>query len=153
MAETETTEWQQTLAELDGLETEYEDEGWTTVTIQAGHTGIRLPAETELEDPELVYTVPSDSADKLHAAFDTGEFTQFTVYLDETRSPRYHVLELADPDRSLVVLIAGAVGQDQINRFNQTAQKITGIYTRFRRLNGTAVGLFRHDDPGVFFPE
>ncbi len=153
MTDDEAVGWKKTLAELDRLTTEYRAEGWDTVAVQAGHTATLAPSEGEFETPELVYTVPDDSADELHTMFSAGEPTRFTVYLDETQSPRYHILELADPEQSLVALVASAVDQSQVGGFGETAREAGRVYTRLRRLDGTGVGVFRHDDPTVFFPD
>lgn len=152
MTDDETVGWKETLAELDRLGTEYRADGWDAVTVQAGHTAVLAPGEGEFESPELVYTVPDDSADELQTVFGAGEPTRFTVYLDGTRSPQYHILELADPEQSVVALVAGALDQSQVDGFGETAREAGRVHTRLRRLDGTRVGAFRHDDPTVFFP-
>jgi len=153
MTNDETVGWKETLAELDRLRTEYRAEGWDAVTVQAGHTAVLAPGEGEFESPELVYTVPDDSADELHTMFGAGEPARFTVYLDGTRSLQHHILELADPEQSVVALIASALDQSQTDGFEQTAREAGRVHTRLRRLDGTRVGAFRHDDPTVFFPD
>jgi len=152
MTETGVSEWEQTLADLNALDVEYQDEGWETISVQAGHTAALGPAEGDSDRPEFIYTIPDSAADKLSTAIESNGFTQFTVYRDETGSARYHIVELMSPDQHLVMMVAGAVDRTQLDGFRETVQSAGVIYTKFRRLDGQVTGVFQHDDPGIFFP-
>lgn len=153
MTETGVSEWEQTLAELNALDAEYQDDGWETISVQAGHTAALGPEEGDSDRAEFVYTVPDSAADRLFTAIESNEFTQFTVYRDETGSARYHIVELTEPDQRLVMMIAGAVDRTQLDGFQETVRSAGVIYTKFRRLDGQVTGVFQHDDPGIFFAE
>ncbi|HET7323100.1 MAG TPA: hypothetical protein VFJ06_02085 [Halococcus sp.] len=150
--DTEKSAWSATLADMDALAADYEDEGWKTVTIPAGHTAPESPDSGVEGRFGLVYVIPGNYADAFEEAFETGEFPQYDVFRNETEREVFLVTILADPETETAIFIAGGFTRYDSRPLIQAVQEEGEMYTHVQTLDETVLGSFRHTDPKKFFP-
>lgn len=151
-ADTLKNAWQATIEDMEALATEYEEKGWRTTTIPAGHTGAEHP-DTGVEGRfGLVHVIPDNHAEAFETAFAAGEFPRYDVFRNEVGGQTFLVTVLADPETEAVVLLAGGFERREARQLMHTASEEGEMYTHVRTLDGTQLGSFQHDDPEKFFP-
>lgn len=144
--------WQRTLADMEALANEREDEGWDAVAVAAGHTAPKSRDGGGTGEYGLVHVVPGNRADAIRAACERGTFPRYEVYRGATESRVFLVTELLDPDTETALLLAGNYRRHVARGLVRTVEETGTMYTHVQKLDGTRLGSFEHDDPAKFFP-
>lgn len=145
--------WSRTVAELRLLEEELEGDGWDVAAIIAGHVAPEPPAAGDTDRFGLVHVIPGDQAEAFNDAFSAGEFAEYEVFRQRLGQRLFLVTKLSDPDARTAILLAGNVDLTQSADLIETARDRELLYSHVQLLDGTHLGSFRHDDPGLFFEE
>ncbi|WP_208288395.1 hypothetical protein [Halobacterium sp. R2-5] len=145
--------WKATIEDMHALAEQREDEGWDVLELIAGDTAPmgRGTGEDEGEFG-LSYVVGADDAEAFREVFEAGEFPVYDVYRQTQMGHVFVVTELRDPDIEQVVFIAGAYVQRDEKMCAYTAREEGEMYTHVRKLDGTKLGVFRHEGYEKFFP-
>jgi hypothetical protein len=145
--------WSATLEDMDATADELEAEGWDTIRIPAGDTGA-FGTDDEADDDTfgLMYVIPGDRADAVEAAVEGGSFPKFEVYRAEQNGLVYLVTVLLDPDTETAILVAGQFELRKAVGCARAAVEHDEMWTHLRRLDGTPVASFHHEDYEKFFP-
>lgn len=144
---------QQTLDDAKAREDEYQEKGWETLLIPAGHTATEPPRVGETDRFGLIHVIPDNHADEFEAFFERGEFPAFDVYRAEVSGRVFLVTELLDPEAELAVLIIGNYVLRDAQELIETVLEEEEMYTHVQTLDGTHLGSFVHEDYEKFFPE
>jgi hypothetical protein len=142
--------WAATLDDMRALAAEYEEQGWETITIQAGDTTPR--GDHEGGTFGLYFLTPSNKADAFVDAVEAGEFPQYEVYRAEQDGTVFLVLELLDPETETAIFVAGTFALRNSLACAKKAADEDEIYTHLHTLDGALLGSFRHADYEDFFP-
>lgn len=145
--------WSATLADMEALAAEYEQEGWHVVAIPAGHTAPEPPDSGVEGRFGLVYLVADNHAEDFEEAFSVGEFPRYDVYRNAAGGEVFVVTVLLDPESESAILLAGGFTRYHAQSLVGTAIETGEMYTHVQTLDRTQLGSFRHDDPEKFFPE
>ncbi|SEK99408.1 DUF7529 family protein [Haloferax larsenii] len=143
--------WAATLEDMQALASELEDDGWSTITIQAGSTA---PMGRSGDDDHfgLVYVIPGNKAEPFSEAVEAGDFPEYEVYRAEQSGKVFLVTEYRDPETKTVILIAGMYALRNAVGCARAAVEEEMLYTHVQKLDATHLGSFRHDDYEKFFP-
>lgn len=145
--------WQRTREELDALADDLEADGWDVTTVVADET-IALPRDAgDADDFGLSYLVPGNHADRLESALADADLHEYRVFRRAVEGRVFVVTQLTDADNGTAVLLAGTYDDGTEDRVADAASEEGATYTHVRRLDGTAVASFRHEDWELFFPE
>lgn len=145
--------WELTIAEMNELADELTAEGWEVVATRAGHVAPEPPDAGESDRFGLVFVVPGDDEAAFREAFETGEFTEYRVYRRRLGDQLFLVVQYADPDRELAILIAGGVDLAEADDLLAAVREREAMYTHVQLLDWTHLGSFRHDDYAAFFED
>lgn len=145
--------WQATLEDMHALAEQREDEGWDVLELVAGDTA-PMGRDTAEDDGEfgLSYVVGAEDAEAFREVFEAGEFPVYDVYRQTQMGHVFIVTELRDPETEQVVFVAGAYVQRDEKMCAYTAREEDEMYTHVRKLDGTTLGVFRHEGYEKFFP-
>jgi len=145
--------WNATLEDMHALAERREDEGWDVLELVAGDTA-PMGRDTNEDDGEfgLSYVVGADDAEAFREAFEAGEYPVYDVYRQTQMGHVFVVTELRDPDIEQVIFVAGAYVQRDEEMCAYTAREEGEMYTHVRKLDGTKLGVFRHEGYEKFFP-
>ncbi len=145
--------WKATIEDMHALAEQREDEGWDVLELTAGDTA-PMGRGTNEDEGEfgLSYVVGADDAEAFQEVFEAGEFPVYDVYRQTQMGHVFVVTELRDPDIEQVVFIAGAYVQRDEKMCAYTAREEGEMYTHVRKLDGTKLGVFRHEGYEKFFP-
>lgn len=130
-----------------------EADGWDVVTVRAGHVAPEPPSHGEIDRFGFVYLAQGADEAALRSAFDAGDFESYQVFSHRTGSNLYAITRLTDPDRSLAVLLVGAVNLTHAAELATAAHERGEMYSHVQLLDGTHLGSVHHDDPAHFLPE
>jgi hypothetical protein len=144
--------WQATLDDMEALAAEYEEEGWDTTAIPAGHTAAEHPDAGIEGRFGLAYVIPDNHAEAFETAFEAGEFPRYDVFRNEVGGQAFLVTVLVDPGTETAILLAGGFERRASRQLMHTASEAGEMYTHVQTLDGTQLGSFQHDDPEKFFP-
>lgn len=145
--------WARTLETANEMADELRADGWTVVTVRAGHLGPESPGDGDADRFGFVYLAPGDVAEDFEAATAEGEFDGYTVFNRRVGNDLFTLTRVADTDRRVAVLLVGAVPVDHLGDLARTAREHGEMYSHVELLDGTHLGSFHHDDPDPFFPE
>ncbi|WP_336035885.1 DUF7529 family protein [Halobacterium yunchengense] len=145
--------WEQTLADLSAIAEEYRADGYDVAEIPAVDAG---PIGRDTNDPDgeygVEFVIADNYVDRFTDAFEAGEFPQYDVYRAEEGEDAFVVVELADPDAEVVILLAGAYPIRDETMCAFAAREEGEMFTFVRTLDGTRHGAFRHEGYRKFFP-
>ncbi len=146
--------WQRTIEELYALESTLRSEGWETVATQAGDASFVPIGAGDDDWFGLSLIVPGDDADRIERIVEHATLDEYDVFRRVTDGRTYLVIRYADGDADVAVLVAATY-----DRRGTAARTVAGsaadrgtLYTRLRRLDGTPVAEFTHEDHEPFFP-
>ncbi|MFC6724867.1 hypothetical protein ACFQE1_10885 [Halobium palmae] len=143
--------WGATLDDMRALAEEYEAEGWSTVTIQAGYAAPTTPGDDD-DRFGLVYVIPGNEAEPFVDAVEAGEFPRFEVHRAEVEGKVFLVTTLLDPGTETAILLAGTYEMRNALRCARMADDRGEMFTHVQKLDGTRLGSFRHEEHEQFFP-
>ncbi|WP_435197585.1 DUF7529 family protein [Natronomonas sp. EA1] len=144
--------WEGTIADMNALAEEYEQEGWDTFTVAAGDVGPENPSSGQEGRWGLVHVIPNNFAEGFEAAFSKGAFPEYDVFRQEADGNVFHVIVLRDPDSKTAIFLAGQYELMFAGPLVRTAKKEGEMYTHVQLLDETHIASFRHSDPEKFFP-
>ncbi len=146
--------WQRTIEELHALESRLRSEGWETVATQAGDASF-VPIGVGDDDWfGLSLTVPGDDADRIERVVGRATLDEYDVFRRATDGRTYLVIRYADADARVAVLVAATYDRQGAapRTVARSAADRGTLHTRLRRLDGTPVAEFTHEDHEPFFP-
>lgn len=142
--------WEQTLADAADLAERREKSGWDVLFTQAGETS--LETDTDEEGPAFTHLVPDNDADRIAEWVTEGSFPQYDVHRAREAGTVFLVVELLDPGQERCLLLAAAYPLAEAAGVYETTAQDGPLATRLRRLDGTTVATFEHDESEKFFP-
>jgi hypothetical protein len=145
--------WSRTLADMNAMAEELEDQGWETVTVGAGDTAPEHPDVGEEGRWGLVYVVPGNHAAEFVEVFEEGAFPEYNVYRTVAGNQVFLVTELRDADSRTAIFVAGAYERSRARPLIDTAKSAGKMYTHLQKLDGTHLGSFEHEGYEKFFPD
>ncbi|UVE51229.1 hypothetical protein KU306_04920 [Haloferax larsenii] len=146
--------WGATLDDMTAMADEFEADGWDTIRIAAGDTGVFGPSSLKGDEEAygIAYVVPGDKAEEVSELFEETQFPEYEVYRAENDGRVYMVTALFAPDIETAVFVAGAWDLREALECATTAVEEGRMYTYLQKLDGTVVGIVEHDNPEKFFP-
>lgn len=146
------TVWERVREEAAALAAELRADGWDVSLVRADHVAAIEPGDSTAREG-LVYTVPDSVGETLPALVDGGSFDRYEVFRTVAGGDLYLVTRLRDEETGRGVVLAGAVGLDQVSGLADAARERGELHTHVRLLDGTHLATFRHEEPAHFFPE
>ena len=146
--------WEQTNEEMELLAEERRDEGWRAVTIPAVHTSIVTKDMGEEDDDEfgIEYVIPDNYAEEFTDAFDPDAVSEYQVYRTIANQNVFQVIELLAPESETVIMIAGMYELRHAGGIKENAKTEDELYTFVRTIDGTRLGMLRHEDYQPLLP-
>jgi hypothetical protein len=142
--------WERTLSEAREIVAEYEEAGWTTELVIAGHVAPEPPDVATTDVPTLGFVVPGESTDAVAAVLGTDVQVAVRVHRREMAAWTFLVIELVASDVNRSVVLAGAY-ESRLGSAVATPARETGrLATEVRTLDGTVAGRVVHDPTPVF---
>lgn len=146
--------WQNTLDQTATLAEKRRGEGWDVLDVAAFHADPVSPSMgDDRERFGIVHVIPDNHADELVEYFDENEFSEFQVYGRTVGTYRFQITELLDPDSQSAVLLAAAYEQHRAEGLRTAAQERGVMYTRAKTIDGTSLGVVKHQEYEPFFSE
>lgn len=152
-ADTHRDAWGRTLDDMEALAEQREAEGWSVVSVAAGHTAPTHPDVREDDRWGFVHVIPGNFADEFAEAFEAGEFPEYQVFQKEVSGRMFVVTEFRDPEAEVSILVAGSYEMRHAPALVKKAQREDEMYSYVQKLDGTVLGTFRHDEYDRFFPD
>lgn len=149
---TETDPWTRTLEELDTLTTELESDGWTTESFHAAHAAPSPPEVGEFDEPGLVFVLPDNVADTVRSRVETGSFDRYEVFRRTANDRVYLVARYLDTDAREAVCFAASYRLRYVRGVAEAAADRGRLHTWFKRIDGTVVAAFEHEQFDSFLP-
>lgn len=144
--------WGNTLSEMDALAEEYAADGWETTTVPAGHTAPESRRGGDTDRWGFVFTVPGNYADAVEETVGDREFPEYDVYRNEVAQRVFLVVVYLDPETDTALLVAGNYQESFAGRLRELTVEEEHVYSYIQTLDNTHLAVFRHGDPGKFFP-
>lgn len=146
--------WQGALEDMEALADEREDEGWETVTMMAGSTGCQHREAGDEDDDRfgMVFVVPSNHGDEFAEVFGDKEFPEYEVYRREVDGNVFLVVEYRDPETETAIFVAAQYELRHAPGMVHDAEDAEEFYTYVQKLDGTILGVFKHDSHEKFVP-
>lgn len=144
--------WQQTIEDMEVLGEELEAEGWSVLTIGAGHVAPAKPDSGATDRYGLVHVIPGNKAEPFEEVVETGSFPQYQVFRKEMQGRVFQVTQLLDPESKQAILLAGTYELRHAPGMVKTALETEEMYTHVQTLDQTHLGSFRHEEVEKFFP-
>ncbi|CQH61730.1 uncharacterized protein HHUB_3530 [Halobacterium hubeiense] len=147
--------WKKTLQELEAQVERLEDDGWQTVAFPAGHTGPEVPTDGDEDNNRfgLTHIIPGNKADELLKLREKGSFEDYQVFKNSVHGQEFVLTAILDHPTESVVLIAGNYRQQRAEPLKEIAMDEDVMYSHIRKLDGSYIATFEHEDPAHFFPE
>lgn len=147
--------WKKTLQELEAQVERLEDDGWQTVAFPAGHTGPEVPTDGDESNNRfgLTHIIPGNKVDELLRLREQGSFEDYQVFKNTVHGQEFVLTAILDHPTKSVVLIAGNYQQQRAEPLKEIAMDEGVMYTHIRKLDGTYIATFEHEDPTHFFPD
>lgn len=145
--------WKRTLQEMDELAEERRGDGWEVTTVRADHTD---PVTRDMGDHDrfgLSHVVSKSHGERFVDAFDEEAFTDFLVYGTTVDARRFAVTELLDTDEERSIMIANEYPFERARGLAETAEREGRLYTYVRKINGTILGTFEHEEYEPLLPQ
>lgn len=144
--------WTRTLEEMDALEDELTAEGWDVVSFPAGHTGPQVPDDGDDDRFGLTHVIPGNKVEPFREAYEAGSFEDYRVFQNEVMGRYFLLTAIQDVPTETAILVAGNYERRRGQPLVRVARERDEMYTHVRRLDGTYVGTFEHEDYRHFFP-
>lgn len=144
--------WKQTNKEMDLLAEERREDGWDAVTIPAVHTSIVTREMGDDDEFGIEYVIPDNYAAEFRDAFDPAAVTEYQVYRTVANQNVFQVIELLAPGTETVIMIAGMYELRHAGGIQQNAKEEGELYTFVRTIDGTRLGLLKHEDYEPLLP-
>ena len=144
--------WQQTNEEMELLADERREEGWEAVTIPALHTSIVTKDMGDDDEFGIEYVLPDNYAEEFTDSFDPDAVSEYQVYRTIANQNVFQVIELLTPEIETVIMIAGMYELRHAGGIKQNAEEEGELYTFVRTIDGTRLGMLKHDDYQPLLP-
>lgn len=145
--------WEQTVRDMRVTAHEREKEGYKTLTIPAGHTAPVAPGAGDGDRFGFSHVIPDGDVDRFLELFEAGNYSETDVYQAGIQGNVFIVTECRDPDGRLAIFIGGNYQRRHAPALVKAATKRGEMYTHVKKIDGTHLGTFEHDDPSSFFPD
>lgn len=145
--------WQRALSDMQAMAEDRENQGYETLAIPAGDTTPLSPDMGESDRWGLSHVVPGNYADDFEDLYEGSTFEETGVYQMDSGGYVFVVTECIDLDDEVVVFVAGTYDMRQAGGLVDAATEREKMYTHVKKLDGTLLGTFEHDDPSAFFPD
>lgn len=144
--------WKQTNKEMNLLAEERREDGWDAVTIPAVHTSIVTREMGDNDEFGIEHVIPDNYAEEFRDAFDPAAVAEYQVYRTVTNQNVFQVIELLAPGTETVIMIAGMYELRHAGGIQQNATDEGELYTFVRTIDGTRLGLLKHEDYEPLLP-
>lgn len=151
-ADSRSTAWQWTLDDMNALAEELEEEGWTTIRIQAGQTAPVAPDDGD-DRLGFVFVVPGNKARAFQDTLERGNFSKYDVYRQSTAGRVFLTVNYYDPSTRQAILIAGNYDVSVAQSIYAAANREEMLRTYVQKLDGTLLGTFEHRNYEKFIPD
>lgn len=145
--------WKKTVQDMEVMANERRDDGYKTLTIPAGHTAPEPPQSGDSNRFGLSHVIPDGQTERFQDLYEAGRYSETGVFQAGVDGNVFIVTEFRDPDARLAIFIAGNYQMRHAPELVRTATKRDEMYTHVKRLDGTHLATFEHDDVSAFFPE
>lgn len=144
--------WKRVLEEMRNLAAERRQAGWSVVEIQAGDTVPEPPEAGDSDRFGVVFVVPGNVGEELVETLEDAEIDEFDVHRRVEGGTLFFLMELRDADRRVTVMSVGAYELAAAEALAQHATRVGYVFTHFRKLDGTHLASFRHEDYEKLLP-
>jgi len=144
--------WEQLLQEQAELAEDRRSEGWSVTTVEASHTD---PVTKDMGDHDrfgLMHVVSKSDGEAFSDAYDPETFTEFLAYASPIEGRRFGVTELIDPNAEHSILIAYEYPLERAGGLADNAKEHGAIYTHVKKIDGTILGTFEHENYEPLLP-
>lgn len=145
-----TTAWSQTLEEMEDLADDRRTDGWEVLTVVAAHTDAITKDMREHDRFGIQHILPDNHADEFVEFYDEERFTEYLVYGRDVERFMYLVTEFIDPTENRSVMVAGRYDMTLAGGLVENAEEEGHLNTYLKRINGTIVGQFEHEEWSPF---
>lgn len=146
--------WKQTLEEMELIAEQRREAGFEAVATPAAHTAVVTRNDGDDETRfGLSFVIPDNHADSFTSLYDDQQVTKYNVYRNAVENHVYVVVELLAPDAEAAVFVAGQYELRRSRALGADAREAGSLNTYYRTLDGTTLGIVRHDEFEKFLPE
>lgn len=138
--------WGRLLDEMEGLAADRRDEGWEVYTLRAGQTDTVTKDMGEHDRFGLFHVLPKSDWQTFDEVYDEEVFTEYLVYGNSVEGSMFAVTEFLDVDGDRSIMIANSYDMTRARGLTQNAVEEGELYTYVRKIDGTIVGSFRHEE-------
>lgn len=146
-----TEAWSRVLEEMEELADGRREDGWDVLTIVAAHTDAITKDMRDHDRFGFQHVIPDNHADEFVEFYDDDAFTEYLVYGRDVERYMYLVTELIDPDGERSVMVAGRYDATFAGTVVDNATEEGYINTYLKRIDGTIVCEFEHEEWKPFF--
>ena len=143
--------WNETNEDMRAIAADRRADGWDVVSIAADRT-VPVSGKPNEDRAGLVHTIPDPSVEAFEQFYERGSFPEYLAYRNEIDGTVYLVTECIDPERELVILIAGRYVAEKATNVAEIATERGRIHTYVEDAASTPLGEFTHEDPWPLLP-
>ncbi len=143
--------WNVTIEDMEAIAADRRADGWDVVSIAADRT-VPKAGRSDVDRTGLVHTIPDPSVAEFERVYERGSFPEYLAYRNEVDDTVYLVTECIDPEREVVILIAGQYEAETAAETVEVATERGRIHTYVEDAAGTPLGEFVHEDPWPLLP-
>lgn len=147
------TPWEQTVAELRELESELATAGWETSAVQALHAAPNPPEMGDSTESGLSFVIPDNAATAIESMIEDGSFTEYDAFHRRIEDRIYLVVRYLDTTNERAICLAASYRTRHLEPVIETAVERGQMRTWLKRIDGSAVAQFEHEDYQQFFPQ
>ena len=138
--------WSRVLEEMDILLEDRRDDGWEALRVVSGHTDAITKDMREHDRFGIQHILPDNYADEFVEFYDEEQFTEYLVYGRDVQRYMYLITELIDPENERTVMVASRYDMALADGMVENAREEGVLYTYFKRINGTILGRYEHEE-------
>ena len=145
--------WDVVIEEMAAMATEYQDDGWETVTLHPGDVTVSAGEEPNAKQGFDV-VVPGEEYDRLREAVGDRAFESYEVFRTVDQGLVFLLTVLTDTTGELAVFVPAYYPETGVDELRVAVENGGGtLTTHVRPLDADERVLFYHEDPSLFFPE
>lgn len=147
--------WDDVLDDLEATAEEYDEAGWTTVTVDPGDVAFRSEDAFDRFGIELVLGDEEAAAVAEHVTAPDASFDTCSVFQAPVEDVVFLVVVVEDPGREVAILYPAFYDttSEDVQATLDLARERREMHTHLRDLGEEHLLTFTHDDVSLFLPE
>lgn len=138
--------WGKLLEEMEELAEDRQEEGWEVYPLRAGQTDTVTKDMAQHDRFGLFHVLPKSDWQTFEEVYDEEAFTEYFVYGTGVEGSMFAVTEFLDIEGNRSIMIANQYDMTRARGLAQNAMEEGELYTYVRKIDGTILGSFRHEE-------